>query len=246
MSEPMLELKGVSTFYGKIQALSNVNIQVGNGEIVALLGSNGAGKSTTLKTISGLVRRQIGTIRFMGDDIGRLDPHQIVERGIIHVPEGRRIFGPLTVLENLELGGFTKRKDSAFINNSLEHIVFLFPRLKERLKQKAGTLSGGEQQMLAIGRALMAAPKLLMLDEPSMGLAPIIVKEIMKIIATINADGTSILLVEQNVKTALRIAHQGYVLETGEMVLSGTASVLANDPKVVNAYLANQGATPSR
>jgi branched-chain amino acid transport system ATP-binding protein len=238
MTQPVLEVSGIDSYYGKIQALSNVSMTVDAGQIVALLGNNGAGKSTTLKTISGLVRAKRGTIRFMGKEIHGLAPHEIVELGIVHVPEGRRIFGALTVLENLELGGFVKRKDSAFTKRALDHVLHLFPRLKERIKQKAGTLSGGEQQMLAIGRAMMAGPKLLMLDEPSMGLAPIVVKEIMKIISEINREGTPILLVEQNAKAALRLAHKGYVLETGSITLEGPADALREDPNVMSAYLA--------
>lgn len=235
----LLELSQVDACYGKIQALKGVSLSVAPREIVTLLGSNGAGKSTTLKTISGLVRARSGTLRFMGEDISKLSPHEIVERGIVHVPEGRRIFGALTVRENLELGSFTKRHDPAFVKRMLEHVFELFPRLKERHAQKAGTLSGGEQQMLAIGRALMSAPKLLMLDEPSMGLAPIIVQEIMKIIKTLNAEeGTSILLVEQNAKAALKIAHTGYVLETGQITMHDSAEKLRTDDNVIRAYLA--------
>lgn len=238
MTMPVLEINQVNAFYGKIQALSEVSISVNQGEIAALLGSNGAGKSTLLKTVSGLLHPKKGSIRFLGEDISRLGAHQIVERGIIQVPEGRRIFGALTVLENLELGGYTRRKHRAETRQALEYVVTLFPRLQERLKQKAGTLSGGEQQMLAIGRALMAKPKVLMLDEPSMGLAPIIVKEIMKIIAKINSEGTPILLVEQNARAALKLAHKGYVLETGQVVMEGPANQLREDPQVISAYLA--------
>ncbi|GIM47076.1 ABC transporter ATP-binding protein [Collibacillus ludicampi] len=235
----LLELSQVNSYYGKIQALKGINLTVKEGEIVTLLGSNGAGKSTTLKTISGLVRARSGSIRFMGEDIGKLAPHEIVDRGIVHVPEGRRIFGSLTVTENLELGSFTKRKDPAFVKRTLEHVFTLFPRLKEREKQKAGTLSGGEQQMLAIGRAIMSGPKLLMLDEPSMGLAPIVVQEIMKIIKQINSEGTTILLVEQNAKAALKLAHTGYVIETGQITLHDHADKLREDDRIIKAYLAN-------
>ena len=203
-----------------------------------MLGSNGAGKSTLLKTISGLVKTQNGSITFLGQEITKLRPHEIVELGVVHVPEGRRIFGTMTVLENLELGGFTQRKKKNHIKDNVENIFELFPRLKERAKQKAGTLSGGEQQMLAIGRGLMVEPKLLMLDEPSMGLAPIIVKEIMKIIRNINNQGTTILLVEQNARAALKLATRGYVLETGSVTMEGSAAELQEDSKVVNAYLA--------
>ncbi|UOF91320.1 ABC transporter ATP-binding protein [Fodinisporobacter ferrooxydans] len=234
----VLELSQVDAYYGKIQALKTISLEVGQAEIVALLGSNGAGKSTTLKSISGLVRPRNGSIRFMGEDIGKLAPHEIVERGIVHVPEGRHIFGGLTVRENLELGSFTKRKDHVFVKRTLEHVFDLFPRLKERERQKAGTLSGGEQQMVAIGRAIMSGPKLLMLDEPSMGLAPIIVQEIMKIIKRINAEGTPILLVEQNAKAALKLAHKGYVMETGQITMQDSAEKLRQDDSIVKAYLA--------
>lgn len=238
MSEPILEFSGVDAFYGNIQALRQVTFSVKDGGITSLLGSNGAGKSTILKTISGIVRARAGKVIFMGEDITYLAPHQIVERGIIHVPEGRRIFGSMTVLENLELGAFTQRKKKHMIRRNLERVFSLFPRLKERAKQKAGTLSGGEQQMLAIGRALMAEPRLLMLDEPSMGLAPIVVKDIMKIISQIHKSGTPILLVEQNARAALKLADYAYVLETGRIKLSGPAEELARDDHVINAYLA--------
>lgn len=238
MKTPLLELSNVDSFYGKIQALEGVSASIYEGEIVTVLGSNGAGKSTLLKTISGVAKAQNGSISFMGKDITKLRPHEIVELGIVHVPEGRRIFGTMTVLENLELGGFTQRKKKHHIRDNVENIFELFPRLKERTKQKAGTLSGGEQQMLAIGRALMVHPKLLMLDEPSMGLAPIIVKEIMKIILNINKLGTTILLVEQNARAALKLATRGYVLETGSITMEGSANSLQNDSKVVHAYLA--------
>jgi branched-chain amino acid transport system ATP-binding protein len=234
----VLELSQVDAYYGKIQALKGITLTVKEGEIAALLGSNGAGKSTTLKTISGLVRVRNGSIRFMGEDISKLEPHEIVERGIVHVPEGRRIFGGLTVTENLELGGFTKRKDPKFMKRTLEHVFELFPRLKEREKQKAGTLSGGEQQMVAIGRAIMSGPKLLMLDEPSMGLAPIVVQEIMKIIKRINEEGTTVLLVEQNAKAALKLAHTGYVMENGEITLHDKAETLRQNDSIIKAYLA--------
>lgn len=239
MTTAVLELLDVDTYYGKIQSLSGINLRVNQGEITALLGSNGAGKSTTLKTISGIVRAKRGKVLFMGEDLSKLQPHQIVQLGIVHVPEGRRIFGPMTVLENLQLGGFTQRKDPKFVNDKLDHAFHVFPRLKERMKQKAGTLSGGEQQMLAIGRALMGNPKLLMLDEPSMGLAPIIAKEIMKVISQINQEGTTVLLVEQNARAALKLAHSGYVLETGRITLFGSAAELREDHKVIEAYLAH-------
>lgn len=237
--KPILQLIDVDTYYGKVQALNGIQLQAMEGQITAILGSNGAGKSTTLKTISGLVGARQGKIEFMEEDITKLQPHEIVERGIVHVPEGRRIFGPMTVLENLQLGGFTQRKRKKFLEDALEHVFHVFPRLKERMKQRAGTLSGGEQQMLAIGRALMANPKLLMLDEPSMGLAPIIVKEILKVIKQINQTGTTVLLVEQNARAALKLAHAGYVLETGSIKLSGSSEELQADDKVIQAYLAH-------
>ncbi|MED1796749.1 ABC transporter ATP-binding protein [Brevibacillus nitrificans] len=233
----LLKLTDVHSFYGKIEALKGISLEVRQGEIVALLGSNGAGKSTTLKTISGLVRPGSGDIQLEGKSLVGRSPHRIVEEGIVHVPEGRRIFAGLTVHENLELGGFTQRKEKAVIAEGIEQAYALFPRLRERSRQLGGTLSGGEQQMLAICRGLMARPKLLMLDEPSMGLAPIIVQEIMEIIRKINGQGTTILLIEQNAKAALRLAHRGYVLETGQIVMENTAEVLRADESIVKAYL---------
>ncbi|MGG4498022.1 ABC transporter ATP-binding protein [Brevibacillus reuszeri] len=233
----LLTIDNVHSFYGKIAALKGITLEVRQGEIVALLGSNGAGKSTTLKTISGLVRPGKGDILLNGKSIVGMPPHQIVEEGIIHVPEGRRIFAGLTVRENLELGGFTQKKKKNVIAAGIEQAFSFFPRLKERSTQLGGTLSGGEQQMLAICRGLMARPKLLMLDEPSMGLAPIIVQEIMHIIREINKQGTTILLIEQNAKAALRLAHRGYVLETGRIVMENTAEVLRGDESIVKAYL---------
>ncbi|WP_103106722.1 ABC transporter ATP-binding protein [Brevibacillus reuszeri] len=233
----LLTIDSVHSFYGKIEALKGISLEVRQGEIVALLGSNGAGKSTTLKTISGLVRPGKGDILLNGKSIVGLPAHQIVEEGIIHVPEGRRIFAGLTVRENLELGGFTQKKKKDVIAAGIEQAFSMFPRLKERSTQLGGTLSGGEQQMLAICRGLMARPKLLMLDEPSMGLAPIIVQEIMHIIREINKQGTTILLIEQNAKAALRLAHRGYVLETGRIVMENTAEVLRGDESIVKAYL---------
>lgn len=234
----ILEVKGLKTSYGKIQAIKGINLTIQQGEIVALLGANGAGKSTILKTISGLVRPTEGSIQFFGEEITKKDAHSIVEMGLNHVPEGRRIFGALTVTENLELGAFIRKSDKAKIVKNIEKVFQFFPRLAERRKQMAGTLSGGEQQMLAIGRALMAEPKLLMLDEPSMGLAPIIVIEIMKIIKLINAqNATTILLVEQNAKAALKLAHRGYVLETGEITLEDSAESLRSNDNIIKAYL---------
>ncbi len=236
MSETVLALKNLETRYGQIYALRGINFEVKKGEIVTLLGANGAGKSTTLKTISGLVPASAGSVNFMGEDITYLDPYAIVERGLIHIPEGRMIFKELTVLENLELGSYTL-KDNVERKKRLDRVFDLFPVLKERQKQMGGFLSGGEQQMLAIGRALMTEPKVLMLDEPSMGLAPIIVQNIMDIIKHINSEGTTILLVEQNAKVALKLADRGYVLETGEIVMEGAADVLSKDESIVKAYL---------
>ncbi|VEF46841.1 ABC transporter-like protein [Bacillus freudenreichii] len=234
---PLLKLDQIHSYYGKIHALKGVTLEVNEGEIVALLGSNGAGKSTTLKTISGLVPPKSGALEFGGKNIAGRPPHQIVEAGVIHVPEGRRIFGGLTVMENLELGGFIKRKDKAFLKEGITRSFDLFPRLKERKDQLAGTLSGGEQQMLAMSRGLMAEPKLLMLDEPSMGLAPIIVEGIMKIIREINKQGTTVLLIEQNARAALGLADRGYIIETGKIVLQDSADVLRDDDRIIKAYL---------
>ncbi|HBZ79351.1 MULTISPECIES: ABC transporter ATP-binding protein [Brevibacillus] len=233
----LLTIESLQAHYGKIAALKGISLQVNQGEIVALLGSNGAGKSTTLKAISGIVRPTSGEIALAGKSLVGCAPHQIVEAGVIHVPEGRRIFAGLTVRENLELGGFTKRREKAAAKEGIEQAFALFPRLQERSQQLGGTLSGGEQQMLAICRALMARPKLLMLDEPSMGLAPIIVQEIMNIIKEINRQGTTILLIEQNAKAALKLAHRGYVMETGRIVMENTADVLRTDDSIVKAYL---------
>ena len=217
MSDIVLSLENVQTYYGKIHALRGINIQVRQGQIVTLLGANGAGKSTTLKTISAIVNASSGKIVFMGKDITNEAPHNIVKMGLIHVPEGRRIFKDLTVKENLELGSFTL-KDDKERKRRLERVFERFPRLKERWKQDGGTLSGGEQQMLAIGRALMTEPKVLLLDEPSMGLAPVIVQEIGQIIKRLNEEGLNIILVEQNAKMALKLAHYGYVMDTGTIV----------------------------
>lgn len=232
----LLELRNVHTYYGNIHALKGISFSVERGEIVTLIGSNGAGKSTTLRTISGLLVPRQGEVLLEGQRIDHLPPHEIVARGVLQSPEGRRIFPRLTVRENLEMGAY-QRKDSAGIQQDMERVFALFPRLKERLNQKGGTLSGGEQQMLAIGRALMGRPRVLLLDEPSMGLAPVLVEQIFDIIQEINAQGTTILLVEQNARLALSIAHRGYVLETGRIVLSGTGKELADDPSVKAAYL---------
>jgi branched-chain amino acid transport system ATP-binding protein len=236
MSEVVLSLKNLETRYGQIYALRGISLDVREGEIVTLLGSNGAGKSTTLKTISSLVPACGGKVEFYGKDITNAPPHTIVEMGVIHVPEGRRIFKELNVLENLEMGSFTL-KDDAERKRRIEKVFELFPLLAERRKQMGGLLSGGEQQMLAIGRALMTDPKVLLLDEPSMGLAPIIVQGIMDIIKKINESGTTILLVEQNAKVALKLADRGYVLETGNIVMEGKAEVLSKDDSIVKAYL---------
>ncbi|MDD2573751.1 MAG: ABC transporter ATP-binding protein [Bacillota bacterium] len=236
MSEVVLSLKNLETRYGQIYALKGISLDIREGEIVTLLGSNGAGKSTTLKTISSLVPACGGKVEFYGKDITNAPPHSIVEMGVIHVPEGRRIFKELNVTENLELASFTL-KDDAERKRRIENVFELFPVLAERRKQMGGLLSGGEQQMLAIGRALMPDPKIVLLDEPSMGLAPIIVQGIMDIIKTINDRGTTILLVEQNAKVALKLADRGYVLETGEIVMEGDADKLSKDDSIVKAYL---------
>ena len=233
----MLELEGVDVFYGRVQALHGVSIRVERGEIVTLIGANGAGKSTTLRTISGLQRARAGRITFDGKDLGSEPSHAIVGLGLSHIPEGRRIFTNLTVMENLEMGAYLVRdkKDSA---RMLERVFGLFPRLQERSGQSGGTLSGGEQQMLAIGRALMSKPAMLLLDEPSLGIAPILVKEIFDEIRAINKeDGTTILLVEQNANMALHLANRGYVLETGRIVLEDSAGALLDNPRVKEAYL---------
>jgi len=232
----LLEVKDLVVRYGAIRALHGVSFHVDAGEVVTLIGANGAGKSTTLKTISGLLPVDGGEILYGGESITGIEASRIVRKGVIHVPEGRRIFSPLTVRENLEMGAFT-RKDKHEIEESLEYVFQLFPRLKERLEQTGGTLSGGEQQMLAVARALMAKPKLLLMDEPSMGLAPILVEEIFEIIQEIRQEGVTILLVEQNAHMALSVADRGYVMETGVIDLEGTAKELAENPRVREAYL---------
>jgi branched-chain amino acid transport system ATP-binding protein len=232
----LLEVNDVHTFYGNIEALKGVSLEVEEGEVVTMLGSNGAGKSTTLRSISGLTPPRSGSIRFDGKEIGETPPQDIVRLGISQSPEGRRCFPRMSVRENLELGAFLRR-DAAAIKSDLERVYTLFPRLEERDKQKAGTLSGGEQQMLAIGRALMAAPKLLLLDEPSMGLAPILVDRIYETIAEINKQGTTILLVEQNANYALDVSSRGYVLETGSVALADRSDTLRENPEVQKAYL---------
>ncbi|MDK2894139.1 MAG: branched-chain amino acid transport system ATP-binding protein [Moorella sp. (in: firmicutes)] len=232
----LLKVENLNVYYGAIHALKGISLEVNEGEIVTLIGANGAGKSTTLKTISGLLRPQSGTITYQGQNINGLPAQAIVKMGISQVPEGRRIFPNLTVRENLELGAYLHR-DREGINKSIQEVFRRFPRLKERQKQLAGTLSGGEQQMLAIGRALMSRPKLMLLDEPSMGLAPILVQEIFNIIREINEQGTTILLVEQNANIALSVAHRGYVLETGRITLTGNAADLASSEAIKKAYL---------
>jgi branched-chain amino acid transport system ATP-binding protein len=232
----LLEVENLHVYYGNIHALKGVSLSVEEGEIVALLGSNGAGKTTTLRTISGLLRPSEGTVRLRDQSIGGLAPHVIVYKGVGHAPEGRRIFARLSVEENLKMGSYA-RGDQAGIGEDLERVFTLFPRLKERIGQVAGTLSGGEQQMLAIGRALMARPRVLLLDEPSMGLAPILVEQIFETVKGINAQGTTILLVEQNAYMALTIARRGYVLQTGEIALSGPAADLQANEEVRRAYL---------
>jgi branched-chain amino acid transport system ATP-binding protein len=232
--ERILELDDVHTYYGSIHALKGVTMHVDRREIVTLIGSNGAGKSTTLKTISGITVAREGTVRMDGDDITRAPAHDIVKRGVGHAPEGRRVFSRMTVYENLQMGAFSRRGPIA---DDIARVYELFPRLRERRTQKAGTLSGGEQQMLAIGRALMAAPTILLLDEPSMGLSPILTEQIFAIIGEINGQGTTVLLVEQNALMALNVAHRGYVLQTGKIILADTAANLAANEQVRQAYL---------
>ena len=233
---PMLKIDNLHVYYGAIHAIKGVSLEVNQGEIVTLIGANGAGKSTTLRTISGLLKPKEGTIAFEGQSIGGVPAHEIVKQGISQVPEGRRIFAEMTVMENLELGAFT-RSDKDGIKADLKTVFERFPRLEERKEQLAGTLSGGEQQMLAMGRALMSRPRLLLLDEPSMGLAPLLIREIFSIIVDINKTGTTVLLVEQNANMALSIAHRAYVLETGRITLSGDAKELAASEEVRKAYL---------
>ncbi|MFJ7306812.1 ABC transporter ATP-binding protein [Peribacillus frigoritolerans] len=232
----MLKIEDINVYYGNIQALKGVSMEINEGEIVTLIGANGAGKSTLLKTISGLLKPKQGKVLFEGDSIGGKAAQAIVKLGISHVPEGRRVFANMTVAENLELGAYL-RKDKDGIHKDLEKVYELFPRLLERIKQQAGTLSGGEQQMLAMGRALMAKPRLLLLDEPSMGLAPLLVKQIFNIIQEISESGTTILLVEQNANLALSIADRAYVVETGRIVLSGNAEELTSSEEIKMAYL---------
>ena len=231
----MLKVEHIDVYYGAIHAIKDISFEVNEGEIVTLIGANGAGKSTTLKTVSAMMRPKNGTIEFLGHNMTNLAPHKIVPLGMAHCPEGRRIFQQMTVRENLEMGAYTRPNSE--VEDSIEDIYQRFPRLKERYKQVAGTLSGGEQQMLAMGRAMMSKPKLLMLDEPSMGPAPLLVEEIFEIIKELNAAGTTILLVEQNAQMALSIAHRGYVLETGKITMDGDARALLTDERVQKAYL---------
>ncbi len=235
----VLKVSDLHVSYGVIRALKGVSFEVNEGEIVTLIGANGAGKSTTLRTISGLIRPNQGSISFLGEEIQTLPPDTIVNRGIAHVPEGRRIFANLTVMENLELGAYLRMgKEKSQVQKDIQHVFELLPRLEERQKQSAGTLSGGEQQMLAIGRAMMTRGKLILLDEPSMGLSPVLVREIYKIIREINQEGRTILLVEQNARMALKVASRGYVMQTGEILFSGLASELIANEEIRKAYLA--------
>lgn len=232
----MLEVKDIEVYYGMIQAIKGISFEVNEGEVIALIGANGAGKTTTLHTITGLLQPKKGSILFEGKDITKIPAHKIVSLGMAHVPEGRRVFAELTVYENLKMGAYT-RKDKAEIQETLEMVYKRFPRLEERKNQLAGTLSGGEQQMLAMGRALMSHPKIIVMDEPSMGLSPIFVNEIFKIIQDVSKSGTTVLLVEQNAKKALSIADRAYVLETGKIVLEGDAKELLNNDSIKKAYL---------
>ena len=233
--EAILKVEDINVYYGSIHAIKGVSFEVNEGEIVTLIGANGAGKSTTLNTISGLLHSKTGSVTFMGENLGKVPCHKIVSKGLALVPEGRRVFLQMTVQENLEMGAFTQ--GSKTLDDDLERVYTQFPRLKERFKQVAGTLSGGEQQMLAMGRALMSHPKLLMLDEPSMGLAPILVEQIFDIIRELHKAGTTILLVEQNAQAALSVADRGYVLETGKVVTTGTGHELLESPAIKKAYL---------
>ena len=237
--QEILNVNNIAVFYGSIRAIKGISFTVNAGEVVTLIGANGAGKTTTLNTIAGLLHPKSGSVSFMGENLASVSPHSIVSRGLALVPEGRRIFLQMTVEENLEMGAYTQKKEA--VKPLLEQVYEQFPRLKERRRQIGGTLSGGEQQMLAMGRALMSSPKLLMLDEPSMGLAPILVEQIFEIIRTLHRNGTTILLVEQNAQMALSIADRGYVLETGKITLSGTGVELANSENVKKAYLGGRG-----
>jgi len=232
----LLEVRNVHTYYGNIHALKGISLEVNEGEVVCLIGGNGAGKTTTLRTISGLLRPRQGEVWFKGENLANYPAHALTSRGIAMVPEGRGVFAKMTVTENLEMGAYY-RNDKEGIKKDIEHVFSLFPRLKERFKQLAGTMSGGEQQMLAMGRALMARPRLLLMDEPSMGLAPVLVETIFDIIKTVNKEGVTILLVEQNAHMALQVGHRGYVLQTGEIVITDSAQALQKNPTVQKAYL---------
>ncbi len=232
----MLEIKDLEVYYGMIQAIKGISFEVEEGEVIALIGANGAGKTTTLQTITGMLQAKKGSIMFEGTDITKIPGHKIVSMGMAHVPEGRRVFSQLSVLENLKLGAYT-RKDKNEIEETIQKVYKSFPRLEERKNQTAGTLSGGEQQMLAMGRALMSRPRIILMDEPSMGLSPVFVEEIFRIIREISSSGTTVLLVEQNAKKALSIANRAYVLETGKIVLSGDAKELMNNESIKKAYL---------
>lgn len=235
--EALLVVEGLTSHYGPIRALSDVSLTVREGELVAIVGANGAGKSTLLRSLSAVQPKSGGTVRFAGQDITRLPSHKVVACGICHAPEGRQVFAPLSVEDNLRLGAYPHRRDRAWLEREIERVYDLFPILKERRSQAAGTLSGGQQQMLSIGRALLGRPRLLLLDEPSMGLAPLLVEEIFRVVQELNQQGVTVLLVEQNARAALRIAHQGYVLETGRVVMAASARELLSDEAVRKAYL---------
>ncbi|MGB8145025.1 MAG: ABC transporter ATP-binding protein [Chromatiaceae bacterium] len=236
-SEPLLQVRGLRGRYGPVEVLHGVDLQVDPGELVAIVGANGAGKTTLLHILSGIHRASAGQILLEGQDIGHLPPHCIVQAGICQVPEGRQVFAPLSVEDNLRLGGYSQRLNPAWVEQQLQFIYTLFPILEERRTQSAGTLSGGQQQMLAIGRALLARPRLLLLDEPSMGLAPLLVEEILRVVRELNHQGVTILLVEQNARAALGVAHRGYVLETGRVAMAAPAATLLNDEGIKRAYL---------
>lgn len=236
-STTLLKVSELSSHYGPIRAIDRISLHVNSGELVAIVGANGAGKTTLLRTLSGVQPASNGSVLFEGEELTRMKPNKVVAKGICQVPEGRQVFGPLSVEDNLRLGGYVNRKQSAWVNSEIEKIYSLFPILKEKRQQAAGTLSGGQQQMLAIGRAMLGKPKLMLLDEPSMGLAPLLVEEIFRVIHELNASGVTVLLVEQNARAALKIAHRGYVLETGRVVMTAGAAELLEDEAVRKAYL---------
>lgn len=236
-STTLLKVRELSSHYGPIRAIDRISLHVNSGELVAIVGANGAGKTTLLRTLSGVQPASNGSVLFEGEELTRMKPNKVVAKGICQVPEGRQVFGPLSVEDNLRLGGYVNRKQSAWVNSEIEKIYSLFPILKEKRQQAAGTLSGGQQQMLAIGRAMLGKPKLMLLDEPSMGLAPLLVEEIFRVIHELNASGVTVLLVEQNARAALKIAHRGYVLETGRVVMTAGAAELLEDEAVRKAYL---------